>query len=60
MKTIREADAIAQLEAMTGDDPEADHGLADEILLRRLRALGDSKVVAAYERAQERCGFWYA
>ncbi len=54
-------EAIKKLEALPADgDQEIEHGDADEILLRRLEALGEVDVAQAYKDARERVGFWYA
>jgi hypothetical protein len=54
-------EAIEQFNAMpAGGDAEAEHGSADEILLRRLEDLGDVEVAQAFRNARERVGFWYA
>jgi hypothetical protein len=43
-----------------GSDEEIVHAQADKVLLSRLLELGDGEVVAAYQKAKERVGFWYA
>lgn len=50
------AEAIAELNAMTGHDAEVEHGRADDLLLRHV----DPYLREAYLRAQQRVGFWYA
>lgn len=53
--------AVQKLEEMqSGTDEEIAHGDADEILLSVLRFSGQREVVAAYEAARDRVGFWYA
>ena len=41
-------------------DEEILHGDADKLLCEALRLSGARKVADAFERAQERVGFWYA
>lgn len=52
------AEAVAALDAIdVGDDPEAAHSRADNILLTQVPA----EVAAAYKRAADRDdGFWYS
>lgn len=47
-------EAVTKLEAMTGNDPESDHGDADVIL----EALMPPEVREALVRLKERCYFW--
>lgn len=51
---------IAELNALTGGDPETDHGTADDLLCEYLEVSGSPEVAAAFRAAQERVGFWYA
>ena len=54
-------EAIEKLKAMPEHgDKEILHDEADEILLRRLEALGEAAVAQAYRDARERAHFWYA
>ena len=48
------AKLVRELDAMTGEDPEAEHGRADEILL----AAAPADVAGAYRRAAERSPWW--
>jgi hypothetical protein len=48
----------AELDALDAVDPESMHGRADELLMRALRELGDTQVVDAYKRCQDRCPWW--
>lgn len=41
-------------------DPELAHDQADDLLLYALRCQGREDVAAAFERARDRIGFWYA
>ena len=41
-------------------DIEADHGTADKALCDAIRDLGHGDLADAWERACDRCGFWYA
>lgn len=53
--------AVQLLDALTDGDPESAHIDAEEILMKFLRATDEGEAVAnAFERAQERVGFWYA
>ena len=52
--------AVAKLDALQGNDYEAAHQEADEILLAALRARNMDAVANAYERARTRLKFWYA
>jgi len=47
-------DAVAALDALSGDDPDSAHGAADTILL----TVVPDEVRAAYERLQDRCVWW--
>lgn len=58
MRTMDEI--IEKLNQLSGDDPEAEHGVADELLCDALELAGMVKVVEAYNNAQDRVGFWYA
>lgn len=52
---------IEQLDALPGDDTEAEHGTADELILVAMALLGGADVADAYERAKKRAGgYWYA
>ena len=54
------AEAVEQLDALDGADPESSHFKADEVLCQTLRELGAGEVADAFERAADRVGFWYA
>lgn len=54
--TLQEARVIADLNAMHGDDQEAEHSRADDLLVE----LVHPEVQAAYKAACDRVGFWYA
>lgn len=50
-------DVVARLNDLTGDDPEVEHGLADDYLF----SLMPHRVQWAYREAQSRArGWWYA
>lgn len=50
-------EAIEKLkEAQNGDDPECDHGAADQVLCDLLTALGYADVVEEYDKVHK----WYA
>lgn len=57
-------EAIKALEAFpesqNGNDTEDDHWSADDILLRRLEALGEQEVSDAFRAARQRVGFYYS
>jgi hypothetical protein len=53
-------EAVAQLDALSWNDPETAHGRADEILCEFIRAIGHAEVAVAFEAAADRVGFWYA
>ena len=54
-------EAIAALDQIDErGDTEHDHAVADQILVEFLRANGHPEVADAWERAEERAGFWYA
>lgn len=53
-------DVIAELNALSWEDPEAAHSRADELLLSLLKGLGHEGVAKAFMEARERVGFWYA
>ncbi len=58
---IHSADqACEELNALTSADPESAHGEADDVVMEVLRLHNLSHVADAFERASERCGFWYA
>lgn len=52
--------AVDELAHLDPGDPEAAHNRADDVLCMYLRATGSRAVAEAFERARERCGFWYA
>ena len=53
---MTEEEAVAALDALTDGDPEGAHGEADNILAEFV----PEAVNAAYQRAVQRVGFWYA
>ena len=53
-------EAVKHLDEMEYKDPEIQHGEAEEILCKLLRDLGYGDASDAFDRAQERIGFWYA
>jgi len=54
-------EAVQQLNALGyGHDPEWAHGEAENIVLEYLKASGAGEVAAAFEKASECVGFWYA
>jgi hypothetical protein len=53
---MTESEAVAALDALTTEDPEAAHIKAEDTLL----ALVPEAVRVAFERAASRVGFWYA
>ena len=53
-------EAVRQLNALDGHDPEIDHSDADLILLAVLAGKDCQDVVDAYRHAKARIGFWYS
>ncbi|HVJ71631.1 MAG TPA: hypothetical protein VM531_09025 [Sphingomicrobium sp.] len=53
-KRLDPKEAVKRLDALTGGDPEAAHGAADEILLETV----PEEVKKAYDRLVARCGWW--
>ena len=54
-------EAIEQLNAIDGGDPEIAHGAADNILLTFLEDNGFEEVAQSWVSAESRAGgFWYA
>jgi len=51
---------INAINDLTGDDPEIAHGTAEDIIMNYLRHEGYSELADAFDRAVDRCGFWYA
>lgn len=51
---MTEDEAVAALDALTGDDPEEDHGKADDILKSQIPLA----VLAAYVRLEQRARWW--
>lgn len=51
---MTKAEAVAALEAISGGEPEADHGDADGILL----AVVPPEVAAAYRALMDRSPWW--
>lgn len=49
-------EAVAAIDALSGDDAEADHGRADDVLL----AIAPPAVRDAYDRLTERAPWWAA
>ena len=49
---------IQQLDALSGEDPEAAHSSADEILRHFLTESGNWDVAEAYDRVAGRCRWW--
>jgi hypothetical protein len=49
-------EAIRKLDGLADGDPESAHGWADGVLLEMV----PEEVRAAYQRASQRIGFWYA
>jgi len=47
-------EAVAKLDALSGDDPDGAHCEADDVLL----ALVPTEVADAYQRVMERCPWW--
>lgn len=54
METLTPEEAVRRLDALTGDDPEVDHGKADEILLAAL----PPEVRQAHAKLIERAVWW--
>ena len=53
--------AIDKLEAMKyGDDQDAAHSLAEDIICEYLVVIGAKQLADAFEEARDRVGFWYA
>jgi len=59
-ETLSRGEAIRLLNAIPAGDNEAAHGQADYILLAVLRGNNLEEVAKAWEKACERCKFWYA
>jgi len=57
---MNESEAVEKLNALTGKDPEREHGEAEEIVLALLRRKGFGAVAKAFDDAGDRVGFWYA
>lgn len=53
---MTEKELIQQIDALAGDDPEADHSLVDTMLLNYV----GPGIKAAVERLEERAGWWAA
>ena len=53
-------EAIAKLNALSGDDPECEHGIADKVLTDFLMSNGYPEIAKAWDDACERVGFWFA
>lgn len=54
---------VAQLDMLTNDDPEAAHSSADATLYNALFLFGgpNGKLICeAWDRAKQRCRFWYS
>lgn len=51
---------VEQLNKLTYYDQEVSHAEADDLLVAALRDAGWGEVADAYEKAQDRVGFWYA
>ena len=51
-------EAIAKLDALSGDDPRAAHSDADSIVLDYLVANGAVGIADAYDRVVKRCRWW--
>ncbi len=50
--------AVQDLNAIDGGDPERAHSTADDVLLRYLRANGGAALADAYDAVVDRCGWW--
>lgn len=46
--------AVAVLDGLTGHDPEADHGTADDVMMDLL----PDQIQEARQRLMDRCGWW--
>ena len=53
---MTEQEAIDILDGLTDGDQEQAHGVADDVLC----AMVSEDVAAAFKRARQRVGFWYA
>jgi uncharacterized heparinase superfamily protein len=51
---------IEELNEIKTTDSESAHITADRLILDYLRSIGHEQAAKAWERAEERCGFWYA
>lgn len=49
---------VEKMDGISGQDPDADHGYADNLLLEALRVAGRGDVADAYERLVERARWW--
>lgn len=54
MDSQQVAALVAQFDAISGDDPEAAHGRADDLLLTAV----PDEVRTAYTRVADRCSWW--
>lgn len=58
---ISTIDAIELLDSLAWEyDTQETHELADQVLVAVLRNAGLGEVADAFNRAQDRCEFWYA
>ena len=57
---MTDQEAVAKLNALTGDNPEGKHSAADSILIEVLREHGHNDVADAWEAARARVPFWYS
>lgn len=60
VKKTHPESAVELLDKLGRGDPEASHGDAEDIVLGVLRYAGHEAVADAFERARDRCDFWYA
>ena len=51
---------INRLQTIPYTDPEIAHAEADALVVAYLRAIGETEVADAWQRAGERIGFWCA
>ena len=57
---MTEKEAIEKLNKLQGTDQEAEHGVADDILVEFLKTNSHEELAHAFEECAERVVFWYA
>lgn len=59
-EAIKELLQMIEADKEHGIDREAAHLRADDLLVKRVRELGDHEFADVYDRARNECHFWYA